>query len=86
MRVAVGRADKHGYLRSGIYILEPAHKTVMGIAIDGTINDFLSRETLKMLMSVNFRVQSGQKREWPRRRDPFRFVLDVINNEAISWQ
>src|SRR5581483_10277376 len=85
MRAAVGCADEYRYSRPGVYALEPAHKSIRGIPAYAPVNDFRSRETPKMLMSVNFRVQSGQKREWPRRRDPFRFVLDVINNETIDW-
>src|SRR5262245_48511415 len=37
-------------------------------------------------MSVSLRVQGGQKWEWPQRRNPVRFVLNVIDDEAIDRQ
>src|SRR5215469_4013947 len=65
LRAAVGCADEYRYSLRGVHTLEPTHKSIWGIPVYTPVNDFRSRETPKMLMCVNFRVQRGQKREWP---------------------
>ena len=80
LRVAARCTDEYGYSRPGVLAFEPSDESVAGISVHASVNDFRDRETPKVIMSVDLRWQSRQEREGPWHRDPFRFVLNVIDN------
>ena len=85
MRTIARCADEHCDPRRSrpVHVFQPPDESVGRISVHASVNDFRYRKRSKVLMSVNLGIQGGQEWEWSWRRDSIRFILNIIDNEAI---
>ena len=84
LRAAARCADEYRDSRGGLDAFKPSTEIIRRVPVHAAVNDFRDLEIAKMLVSINFRIQSWQKRKWPWCRHPLPLVLNVINDQAVK--
>ena len=82
-----GRAYQHRQRgRRRTRLPEPAHEAFGSVATDAAVDDLGQRQLAEVLMRICVRIDSREEREGARLRRSLRFVLELVDDEAVQAQ